>query len=56
MSYSKWKMKTGKRLKVPGKTYTRKMTYVDIPFLAHLAFGRERVCSSLFMQVLKSVF
>ena len=36
MSYLKWKMK------VPGKTYTRKMTYVDIPFLAHLAFGRER--------------
>ena len=22
--------------------YTRKMTYVDIPFLAHLAFGRDR--------------
>ena len=42
MSYLKWKMKTGKRLKYPAKTYTRKMTYVDIPFLAHLAFGRER--------------
>lgn len=26
----------------PSKTYTRKMTYIDIPFLAHLAFGRER--------------
>ena len=24
------------------KTYTRKMTYIDIPFLAHLAFGRDR--------------
>jgi hypothetical protein len=32
----------GQTIKVPGKTYTRKMTYVDIPFLAHLAFGRER--------------
>ena len=28
--------------KDPTKTYTRKMTYVDIPFLAHLAFGRDR--------------
>lgn len=28
--------------KDPTKSYTRKMTYVDIPFLAHLAFGRER--------------
>ena len=25
--------------KDPSKTYTRKMTYLDIPFLAHLAFG-----------------
>lgn len=28
--------------KDPTKSYTRKMTYVDIPFLAHLAFGRDR--------------
>jgi hypothetical protein len=28
--------------KDPTKTYTRKMTYVDIPFLAHLAFGRDK--------------
>jgi hypothetical protein len=28
--------------KDPTKLYTRKMTYIDIPFLAHLAFGRER--------------
>lgn len=28
--------------KDPTKTYTRKMTYIDIPFLAHLAFGRDR--------------
>ncbi|WP_287667829.1 porin family protein [Bacteroides sp.] len=28
--------------KDPSKTYTRKMTYIDIPFLAHLAFGRDR--------------
>ncbi|WP_294631362.1 porin family protein [uncultured Bacteroides sp.] len=28
--------------KDPSRTYTRKMTYVDIPFLAHLAFGRDR--------------
>lgn len=26
----------------PSKSYTRKMTYIDIPFLAHLAFGRDR--------------
>lgn len=26
----------------PGLQYTRKMNYVEIPFLAHLAFGRER--------------
>lgn len=29
-------------VKDPTKTYTRKMTYIDIPFLAHLAFGKER--------------
>ena len=28
--------------KDPTKLYTRKMTYIDIPFLAHLSFGRER--------------
>ncbi|MDR0893271.1 MAG: PorT family protein [Mediterranea sp.] len=28
--------------KDPSKKYLRKMTYVDIPFLAHLAFGNER--------------
>lgn len=28
--------------KDPSRSYTRKMTYVDIPFLAHLAFGRDR--------------
>ena len=28
--------------KDPSKTYTRKMTYLDIPFLAHLAFGKDR--------------
>lgn len=32
----------GRTYKVPGKEYTRKMTYVDIPFLAHLAFGKDR--------------
>ena len=30
--------------KDPTKTYTRKMTYIDIPFLAHLAFRtRQRI-------------
>lgn len=32
----------GQTIKVPGKAYTRKMTYIDIPFLAHLAFGKDR--------------
>ena len=26
----------------PTQIYTRKMSYIDIPFLAHLAFGNER--------------
>ena len=30
------------RQKTLAQTYTRKMTYIDIPFLAHLAFGRDR--------------
>ncbi len=29
-------------VKDPNKSYTRNMTYVDIPFLAHLAFGKDR--------------
>ena len=32
----------GEMVKDPTQTYTRKMTYIDIPFLAHLAFGRDR--------------
>lgn len=28
--------------KNPNITYTRNMTYLEIPFLAHLAFGRDR--------------
>ena len=32
----------GEMEKDPTQTYTRKMTYIDIPFLAHLAFGRDR--------------
>lgn len=26
----------------PSRSYIRKMNYIDIPFLAHLAFGRDR--------------
>ena len=33
---------TNQNVKDPSRTYTRKMTYVDIPFLAHLAFGNEK--------------
>lgn len=29
-------------IKDPSRSYTRKMTYIDIPFLAHLAFGKDR--------------
>lgn len=32
----------GDMVEDPTQTYTRKMTYIDIPFLAHLAFGNER--------------
>lgn len=32
----------GEMVKDPTQIYTRKMTYIDIPFLAHLAFGRDR--------------
>lgn len=32
----------GDMVKDPSKTYTRNMTYIDIPFLAHLAFGNEK--------------
>lgn len=32
----------GEMVEDPSQTYTRKMTYIDIPFLAHLAFGNER--------------
>ena len=32
----------GEPVKDPSQIYTRKMTYIDIPFLAHLAFGRDR--------------
>lgn len=32
----------GEMVEDPTQTYTRKMTYIDIPFLAHLAFGNER--------------
>lgn len=31
----------GDLVKDPTRKYTRKMTYMDIPFLAHLAFGRD---------------
>lgn len=31
----------GLSVKDPTRTYTRKLTYVDIPFLAHLAFGKD---------------
>lgn len=31
----------GEPVKDPTRKYTRKMTYMDIPFLAHLAFGRD---------------
>lgn len=33
---------TGQTVEDPTRKYSRKMTYVDIPFLAHLAFGNER--------------
>lgn len=29
-------------VKDPSRSYTRNMTYVDIPFLAHLAFGKDK--------------
>lgn len=32
----------GEPVKDPTRKYTRKMTYIDIPFLAHLAFGNEK--------------
>lgn len=32
----------GQTVEDPTRSYTRKMTYVDIPFLAHLAFGNEK--------------
>ena len=32
----------GQTVEDPTRSYTRKMTYIDIPFLAHLAFGKER--------------
>lgn len=32
----------GQTVEDPTRKYTRKMTYVDVPFLAHLAFGNER--------------
>lgn len=35
----------------PNLGYTRTMNYVEIPFLAHLAFGKERGMQFLFMQV-----
>ena len=31
----------GNTVKDPTKSYTRNISYVDIPFLAHLAFGKE---------------
>lgn len=31
----------GQPVKDTSRSYTRKMTYIDIPFLAHLAFGNE---------------
>lgn len=34
--------KYGEPVKDPTKTYIRKMTYIDIPFLAHLAFGQDK--------------
>lgn len=32
----------GNPIKDTSRAYTRKMTYIDIPFLAHLAFGNEK--------------
>ena len=32
----------GEAVEDPSKTYTRKMNYLEIPFLAHLAFGKDR--------------
>lgn len=32
----------GDLVKDPTRKYTRNMTYIDIPFLAHLAFGNEK--------------
>lgn len=32
----------GQTVKDPIREYTRKMNYIDVPFLAHLAFGREK--------------
>jgi hypothetical protein len=32
----------GEPVEDPTRKYTRKMTYLDIPFLAHLAFGNEK--------------
>ena len=32
----------GDMVEDPTQIYTRKMSYIDIPFLAHLAFGNER--------------
>lgn len=31
----------GQPIKDTSRSYTRKMTYIDVPFLAHLAFGNE---------------
>lgn len=33
----------------PTKTYTRKITYLEIPFLAHLAFGKEPTGAQFFI-------
>lgn len=32
----------GEPVKDTSRSYSRKMTYIDIPFLAHLAFGNEK--------------
>ncbi|NCC09345.1 MAG: PorT family protein [Bacteroidia bacterium] len=32
----------GQTVKDPSKSYTRQLNYIDVPFLAHLAFGKDQ--------------